>query len=304
MKRLWPHKKIAIVTHNSRFHADDVFAVATLLLYLKKDYDEVNVVRTRDEDKIKEADYVLDVGGIYDFHKNRLDHHQAGGADKRENDIPYATFGLAWKHFGLELCSENQKVWKIVDEKLVQPVDANDIGVNIYKNLFNEIYPYTIDLIIKTFYSTWQEKDNFDEKFKDAVSFATHIIKREIKIAEAEFLAEEVVLKSYKSSGDKRIILLDKKYPFHETLDDFKDVMYVLYPKEERRVWYVEAAKVTPKGFEQRNPFPSAWRGKVDSELTKVTGVPDATFCHNNGFLAVAKSKEGAIKLANLALEK
>jgi len=36
--------------------------------------------------------------------------------------------------------------------------------------------------------------------------------------------------------------------------------------------------------------------------LAKVTGVPDATFCHNGRFLAVAKSKEGALKLAEIAL--
>ena len=39
-----------------------------------------------------------------------------------------------------------------------------------------------------------------------------------------------------------------------------------------------------------------------DETLQKVTGVEDAVFCHKGLFLAVAKSKEGAIKLAELAL--
>jgi uncharacterized UPF0160 family protein len=40
----------------------------------------------------------------------------------------------------------------------------------------------------------------------------------------------------------------------------------------------------------------------MNEELAQVTGVADAVFCHNKLFMAVAKSKEGAIKLAELAL--
>jgi uncharacterized UPF0160 family protein len=39
-----------------------------------------------------------------------------------------------------------------------------------------------------------------------------------------------------------------------------------------------------------------------DEELQKISGVSDATFCHRGLFLAGAKSKEGAIKLAEIAL--
>ena len=57
-------KKIRIVTHNGTFHADELLAVAALEIYLKdKAYE---VIRTRDMEIIKSADYVVDVGGIYD----------------------------------------------------------------------------------------------------------------------------------------------------------------------------------------------------------------------------------------------
>ena len=59
----------------------------------------------------------------------------------------------------------------------------------------------------------------------------------------------------------------------------------------------------TGKGmFEDRMKLPAAWAGLRDEELAKVTGVPDAVFCHRALFLAVAKSKEGALALAKLAL--
>ncbi|MDO8564969.1 MAG: MYG1 family protein, partial [bacterium] len=65
--------KKTIVTHEGKFHADDVFAVATLLLALQ---DEAEVRRTRDEEDVASADIAVDVGGIYDAEKNRFDHHQ------------------------------------------------------------------------------------------------------------------------------------------------------------------------------------------------------------------------------------
>lgn len=36
---------------------------------------------------------VVDIGGVYDLETNHFDHHQIGGAGKRENGIPYAAIG-------------------------------------------------------------------------------------------------------------------------------------------------------------------------------------------------------------------
>jgi uncharacterized UPF0160 family protein len=49
--------------------------------------------------------------------------------------------------------------------------------------------------------------------------------------------------------------------------------------------------------------MPSSWAGKNANELSEITGVTDVTFCHKGLFIAGAKSKEGAIKLARLAIE-
>jgi len=58
-----------------------------------------------------------------------------------------------------------------------------------------------------------------------------------------------------------------------------------------------------PMRYENRKNFPEAWAGKRDGELARATGVPDALFCHTNRFLAVAKTKEGALALAKLAID-
>src|SRR3989344_5092065 len=151
-------KKLTIVTHNSHFHADDVFAVATLLLLLEKDH-EINVVRSRDQAVIAEADYVVDVGGVYDPDKNCFDHHQTGGAGKRENPIPYASFGLVWKKYGEQLCG-SQEIADYIDQVLVQPIDALDNGLVISKKLFADIRMYDVGDFLNAFLSTWKEEQN------------------------------------------------------------------------------------------------------------------------------------------------
>ncbi|MEX2010580.1 MAG: MYG1 family protein, partial [Parcubacteria group bacterium] len=47
-----------IATHSGMYHADDVFAVATLLMV----YPDAEVIRTRDMEKIQEAEIAVDVG--------------------------------------------------------------------------------------------------------------------------------------------------------------------------------------------------------------------------------------------------
>ncbi|MEX2369220.1 MAG: MYG1 family protein, partial [Candidatus Paceibacterota bacterium] len=66
---------IKIVTHNGSFHSDDVLAVAALEMYLtKQGEEETEVLRTRAKQTIEQADYALDVGGIYDPQSGRFDH--------------------------------------------------------------------------------------------------------------------------------------------------------------------------------------------------------------------------------------
>ena len=89
-----------IVTHSGSFHQDELFAVAAL----KMIYPDAEIIRTRDPKIIVSGDIVVDIGGISDPEKNRFDHHQDGGAGKRHNGMPYASFGLVWKKFGRQIC--------------------------------------------------------------------------------------------------------------------------------------------------------------------------------------------------------
>ena len=140
--------KIKVVTHDGSFHADDVFACAALSLWAERNGRKIEIIRTRDENLIKRADIVLDVGMEYDPEKNKFDHHQKDGAGEREFGIRYSSFGLVWKKFGIEL-SGSEKAAKVIDKILVAPIDAYDNGFDLVENRYG-ISPYFIQHFLLT----------------------------------------------------------------------------------------------------------------------------------------------------------
>lgn len=79
------YRKLPVVVHSDRFHADEVMAVAILndLNLIERTGEELvpTIVRTRDRDVIEEhygKAYILDVGGVDDPANLRFDHHQRG----------------------------------------------------------------------------------------------------------------------------------------------------------------------------------------------------------------------------------
>ena len=292
------NKNKICITHDGTFHADDLFATATLSIL---NNGNIKIIRTRNPEIIKNGDYVFDVGGVYDEEKNRFDHHQKDFNKKRKEGIFYSSFGLVWKKFGKELV-ESEKEIKLVDDKLVAPIDASDNGFDLVENKY-EISPYFIQYFFYSMCPSWSEVDlSKDQMFLRSVEIAKEVLSREIIQAKDSILAEELVLSIYKNTKDKRIIVLDKDYPCEFVLNKFPEPLFVIYPRTDNVSFGVRAIREDPKTFKNRKNFPISWAGLRDEELQKITGVEDAIFCHRALFLAVAKTKEGAIKLAELAL--
>lgn len=290
-----------LITHSGSFHTDDIFATVVLSFVLEKEGHEFEVIRTRDPEIIQSADYVYDVGGIYDETLNRFDHHQIGGAGKNEFGIEYSSFGLVWKKFGAEICG-SQKVADIINKKLVAPVDAFDNGMDLVENK-SEVTPYFIQHVFLSMCPTWREENiSNDEMFFECVKIARKILEREITHAKDFVLAEESVLSIYNNAEDKRIIVLDKSYPYEPVLINFPEPLFVVYPRADK-TWGVKTMNVELKSFKHKKSLPASWAGLNGEEFQKVSGVPDAVFCHRVLFLAAAQSKEGAIKLAQIAVE-
>lgn len=288
-------KNKLLVTHNGTFHADDIFATATLSIMLD---GNIKVVRTRDTAIIAKADFVYDVGGEYNPDQNIFDHHQKGGAGTRDNGIPYAAFGLVWKKFGEQICG-SKVVADQIEKRLVQPIDANDNGINLF-TVDGEVAPFLIQDLFFLFRPSWKEEQDFDSAFNQAVEIAIKIITREIKKTSDYLEAENFAQDAYNKSTNKEIIVIDGPYPWHEVLGSHPEPLYAVFPKLD--TWRVECVRKEKYSFENRKPLPAEWAGLRDEKLAEITGVKDATFCHNGRFMAVSKTKEGALALANKAL--
>jgi len=286
---------VLIVTHNEKFHADEIFACAVLLLV----YKDSEIIRSRDEANFKKADIRVDVGEKNNPETLDFDHHQRGGAGFRENGFPYASFGLVWKEFGPKIC-ENKEVVEKVDRKLVQTIDALDFGYDFFD--YSKIYPYTISDVIAAFNPSWKEEDNSDKIFFELLEFAKKIIEREIIKAQAILDAKDFVKNAIKYSPSFKYLILDKNCPWKDVIKYDEDFLYVIFPSSDNK-WMAQAVPDKYKSFQNKKDFPESWAGLRSEDLQKVTGVEDALFCHPNKFICAAESKEGVIKMVELALK-
>jgi uncharacterized UPF0160 family protein len=297
----WFKNKKTIAVHDGNFHPDDVFAVAILSILEK---GRIKIIRTRDQNILNKMDYVLDVGGKYDSVKNKFDHHQSGGAGQRDVGIRYSTFGLLWKKYGVEICG-SEEIANVLDKKLVVTIDADDNGFNLFKNTINNLSPFTLTDIIYSARPTWKEDAVITDKlFAKEVIFAKEIILREIKVAKDKLEIIQIIQGFYKKSQDKKIIVIDdpevSRYDVWDALLKFPEPFFVVYKGQDS--WAVVAMKKAVDDCQNRKDFPVNWAGLMNEELANISGVPDALFCHISLFLSVARSKEGAIKMANIAI--
>lgn len=285
---------LTIATHNGSFHADDVFSVAAL----KCIFPTFDLIRTRDLKVIEKADIVLDVGGIYDPEAGRFDHHQRGGAGERENGIPYSSFGLIWKKYGVEICDGNAEVAHSVDSGLVSTIDAIDCG-----HVEGVAQGISLSQTISMFNPTWQEESDFDACFEEAVAFASRILDRFIASADGGISARSIVAEAIENAEDPRVIVLKQYTPWKRTVHSLsEEALYVVYPSDSGQ-WRIQTVPAELGSFEDRKSLPKPWAGLSDKELQDVTGLDDAMFCHNGLFIAGCSSFENTMKMAAMALE-
>lgn len=275
-----------LVTHSGRFHADEVFACAMILMIKK-----IKIVRSRDEDVIAKASLVLDVGGQYCPESGRFDHHQNSFTLTRDNGIPFATAGLIWQEFGAKIFAakglkddyEVQYAINWVDKKLVSDIDAVDNG------LYSSDPRPSVSMLVGMMNSSSDDDEVQYSSFLQAVDFCTGILNNFIKsaIAEAEVI---IVLEAFAKEAKDGIMILDKNYPYKDFLYTHPEIKRVVYPKSK------EGFGVYCNG--QANNLPERFRGLRAAELNAVSHLKDTVFCHKSGFMAVCKSLESVLTLA------
>lgn len=140
-KKLKLDKMAKICTHSGSFHADESLAV--YMLKLLPQFQNAELVRSRNPEDWEASDIVVDVGGIYD-EKKFFDHHQRefNTTFNEKYQTKLSSAGLVYKHFGkdiikevLGLSSDDKNVELLYDKvykEFIESLDANDNGINNY----------------------------------------------------------------------------------------------------------------------------------------------------------------------------
>ena len=102
-------------------------------------------------------------------------------------------------------------------------------------------------------------------------------------------------------------MILDKYMPFKEIVlsrDEFKanDILFAITPSN-RGGYNVHTIPRDKSTHETRMDFPANWGGLIDEDLQKESGIPTASFCHKELFLAVTGTLEDAIAMAKKTIE-
>lgn len=301
-----------IVTHPVNFHPDDVFGTAALLLLLKKiaPKEKVKVLRSTDPKVWAKGDFVLDIGRQYVPSKNLFDHHQEGAAGARPNGgIPYASVGLIWKKYGKKIAG-SVSLAAYVDEKLISVIDADDNGVLLYTPIREDVEPIPLEKYVymqvqaaRRKFEINNDPKEFDKKFMELLPWAESVLIHFIENGKYKEKIKKIGEKVYSKAKDKRVMVLDEYIGFD--FSEFPEPLVMIYPDiRSPGNWAAKAIQTgTPDKSDLRFKFPKSWRGKnTPAELVKASGVADAFFCHNAGFLAVARSKKGILEMVEKGL--
>jgi len=298
----------ALVTHDGRFHTDDVLSYHILHSL----FPDATLVRTREENYFNNSELnkiIFDVGLEYDENRNMFDHHQIDGP-VRDNGVPYSSVGLIWKKFGKEyLFKKNiveQKlidfVHKFIDENFIEIIDAGDNGYQYKKNV-----GISGNLNLHSFISSFNKNvNNKASQYMNFLStdlFLEKIMSGQINNALAYSKSYSVVQNAKMNQEDERYLILEKDVDYLRPLLEMGDTetLYVIVPKGDK--WYISCVNKGLETFELRSPLPKEWAGLNGKELEAKSGIQGAFFCHKGRFIGANKTYEGALEMLHHALE-
>ena len=297
-----------LVTHDGKFHCDEVFAYAVLRLSLGLGADDHRLVRTRDPAVIATADIVWDVGSRHDPAAARFDHHQRG-APSRPDGTPFSAAGLVWQVHGVRaigaICDGGHcsplagRIASVIDDTIVRSIDLIDNGVRA------ESSPVALSGLIDDLNPTWdapRDPAHVDGRFLVAAALASDVLRRRVDVICARFRAEDAVIAALAHNEDPRILVLERGLPWKSIVHEkAPDIVFCVAPSQNGN-WTVYTVSTTPETMDQRVPLPAAWAGLEGEALVRASGVPDAVFVHLRRFMGAARTRDGALAMARAAL--
>lgn len=297
-----------LVTHSGGFHADELLAT----VILTRLFPHAQRLRTRDAAWTTPGitRIVYDVGRAFDAQAQIFDHHQRPNP-LREDGQPYSSFGLIWAHYGRDYLrrmdvpeADIEAIHASFDKSFVLPIDLVDNGA-LAPATAGDLAGLTLPVLLGTLKPVFDDRsaDADDAAFTAALPIARAFIEAVIAGEAAKRRAHGLVLGAIAQAGDNRVLELPMGMPFRRAVEEAgaDHMLFVVHPRDGGD-WAITGIRLSGDGFEQRADLPAAWAGLTDAELEAASGVAGAKFCHNGRFIAVAATREAALKMAALAV--
>ena len=294
-----------LVTHSGGFHADELLST----VILTRLFPEARITRSRAPEWITPGPdrIIYDVGGAYDADAGIFDHHQRG-APLRDDGQPYSSFGLIWKHFGRDYLAASgvpeadiEDIHASFDGSFVLPIDLTDNGA---LSPSGPLAGLTLPALLETLKPVFDETDPGadDRAFHAALAIARSFVEARIGKSAAKRRAEALVHKAIVAAGENRVLELPLGMPFRPAImkAGADHLLFVVHPRD--KDWCVTGIRREEEGFALRADLPAAWAGLTNGDLEAASGVKGASFCHNGRFIAATKSREAALKMAEIAV--
>lgn len=306
----------SLVTHSGKFHCDDVFAYAVLCLALDlhEPGRDHTLLRSRKPEVIEAGDIVWDVGSLFDPALNCFDHHQRG-APLRPDGTPFSSAGLVWQTYGqravaalLRPSGSEQFAAAIaaeIDDTVIRRIDEIDNGVSARGPVIEETLSFA--KLIGDFNPNWDAAEASgpmagDAAFLEATALASSVLRRRVNALRARLAAEAIVLAAHATGDDPRILVLARGMPWKNAVISHGLPVLFTVSSASNGNWTVDTMPSEPGSFTPRLHLPEAWAGLQAAELAEQTGVADAVFVHLRRFVGAARSREGAVTMAQRAL--
>ncbi|XP_067832930.1 UPF0160 protein MYG1, mitochondrial [Heptranchias perlo] len=330
-KRPRPRPKIG--THDGTFHCDE--ALACFLLRQLPEYQDAEIVRTRDPTRLAECEVVVDVGGVYDPEKLRFDHHQRSFSVSMSTlrlDSRWVTklssAGLVYHHFGTRIMAQTLGLdgtdpqLKILHDKLYENfVEENAIDNGIAQCEGESRYIISTNLSSRIAHLNppgtqsirhGGEEAGFTQALKLVGSeFMDRLEFYHKSWLPARALVEDAIRDRFKEDLSGEIVVLTKggcpwKEHLFELEKDLKieqPIKFVLY-MDQRGQWRVQCVPQGLGTFQNRLSLLEEWRGVRDEELCALSGIAGCVFVHASGFIGGNVTKEGALEMARRTLHR
>lgn len=276
---------LTVGTHSGTFHADDVLAFALLRSFVDP---EATVLRTRDVEALDACDIVVDVGGVFDPERRRFDHHQGSYVGPRSS----AGMVLDWlEHTG----AVSAELAHHLRHRMVDYIDAVDTGREAPR-VDVPCFARIVEAIGDGLETPEDQQAAFLRASEIGQTLLDGLVAGHERVCEARAAVRGAMDDAVRAG--RSVIFLDRYYPWKTIYFEYggreHPTDFVLFPSEDA-TWKVVAIPPELGCFDQKQPLPASWAGKMREDLAAATGVPGSVFCHKNRFIAVFESKEGAL---------